>query len=129
VNSTQEVKLDSKSFLVSETDKNGVIRFANDEFCEVAGFTMEELYGKPHSIVRHPDMPKEAFKDMWETIQSDKKWKGFVKNKTKDGGYYWVFATVYPFSSCNGVKGYISCRRKASDQEIKKYSDVYKTMN
>jgi aerotaxis receptor len=72
---SNEIELTSKSFLVSETDENGNIKFANDEFCEISGYTMDELIGKPHSIVRHSDMPKAAFKDMWETIKAGKKWK------------------------------------------------------
>lgn len=123
-----ETMLNVKSFLVSETDERGIIRFANDEFCQIAGFTLEELIGKNHNIVRHSDMPKAAFKDLWDTVQSGKKWRGFVKNKTKNGGYYWVFATVFPFTSCDGTKGYISCRRMASRDEITKYDALYKTM-
>ncbi len=123
-----EVKLDLKSFLVSETDEKGIIKFANDDFCKVSGYSLEELIGNPHNMVRHPDMPKAAFKDLWTTVKSGEKWRGFVKNITKDGGYYWVYATVFPFTSCDGSKGYISCRRKASDKEIEKYEDLYKQM-
>jgi aerotaxis receptor len=126
---SNEIELTSKSFLVSETDENGNIKFANDEFCEISGYTMDELIGKPHSIVRHSDMPKAAFKDMWETIKAGKKWKGFVKNKNRDNKYYWVYATVYPFKSCDDSKGFISCRRKASKSEIKKYEELYKSMH
>lgn len=123
-----ELELDEKSFLVSETDEKGIIRFANNEFCEYSGFTLDELIGKPHNIVRHPDMPKAAFKDLWETVQSGNKWRGFVKNTTKSGKYYWVFATVFPYTSSQGNKGYISCRRKISNKEKEKYSKLYKEM-
>ncbi len=123
-----EIKLDTRAFLVSETDEKGIIQFANDEFCQYAGYTIDELIGKPHSIVRHPDMPKAAFKDLWQTVKSGKKWRGFVKNRAKDGRYYWVFATVYPFVSCEGTKGYISCRRVISDMEKEKYEKLYKEM-
>ncbi len=123
-----EIILDAKAFLVSETDEKGIIRFANDDFCKYAGFALDELINKPHSMVRHSDMPKSAFKDLWDTVKSGNRWKGFVKNRTKDGGYYWVFATVYPFKSCDGARGYISCRRKASTQEVEKYSALYKEM-
>jgi len=85
--------------------------------------------GKPHNIVRHPDMPRAAFKDMWDTIKSGKVWKGYVKNSIKGGGFYWVFATVYPNIECgDGEGGYMSCRRKASDEEIKKAEALYKSM-
>ena len=123
-----EILLDTKSFLVSETDSKGIITFANDDFCQYAGYELEELLGQPHNMVRHPDMPKAAFKDLWDTIKQGKKWRGFVKNRAKDGRYYWVFATVYPFVSCDGSKGYISCRRKISDMEAEKYTKLYEEM-
>lgn len=124
----EELKLGIESFLLSETDEKGIIRYANEEFCQFAEYTLEELIGQPHSIVRHPSMPKAAFADLWETVQAGKPWKGFVKNKTKSGRFYWVFATVFPFNSCDGSKGYISCRRMASQNEIDKYEALYKTM-
>ena len=123
-----EIELDTRAFLVSETDEKGIINFANDEFCKYAGYSVEELIGKPHNIVRHPDMPRAAFKDLWDTIKSGKKWRGFVKNSAKNGRYYWVFATVYPFTNCDGEKGYISCRRVVSDMEKEKYDRLYKEM-
>ena len=125
---TEELKLSLDSFLLSETDEKGIIRYANDEFCKFAEYSLDELIGKPHNIVRHKDMPKAAFEDLWKTIQNNKPWKGFVKNRTKSGKYYWVFATVFPFTSCDGSKGYISCRRMASQNEIDKYTAIYKTM-
>jgi aerotaxis receptor len=123
-----EIKLDKSSFLVSETDDKGIIKFANSEFCKFAGYELDELIGQPHNIVRHEDMPKDAFKDLWETVKSGKKWKGYVKNKTKDGNYYWVFATVFGYKSCDGKSGYISCRKFATDEEIKTHDELYKTM-
>ena len=120
--------LSLESFLLSETDEKGFIRYANDEFCEISGFSLEELIGKPHNIIRSPDMPKAAFEDLWKTVKSGKPWKGFVKNNTKSGDYYWVFATVFPFNSCDGSKGYLSCRRAASRSEIEKYENIYKNM-
>jgi aerotaxis receptor len=123
-----ELKLSLDSFLLSETDEKGIIRFANDEFCKYAEYTLNELIGKPHSIVRHEDMPKGAFEELWKTVKSGKPWKGFVKNSTKSGKYYWVFATVFPFIACDGSKGYISCRRMASQNEIEKYENIYKNM-
>ncbi len=123
-----EVKLDKKTMIVSETDAKGIIIYANHDFCKIAGYTKDELIGKPHNYVRHPDMPKAAFKDLWETIQSGNVWNGIVKNRTKSGKFYWVFATVFPFISCDGTKGYISCRRMASPDEIEKYEIIYKNM-
>ena len=124
-----EVVLDEYAFLVSETDEKGVITFANDDFCKIAGYDLDELIGKPHSIVRHSDMPKAAFKSLWDTVRSGQTWTGYVKNATKDGGYYWVFATVYPFESCNGSRGYLSCRRKPNRKEIEAAEALYRTWN
>ncbi|RXJ77514.1 PAS sensor domain-containing protein [Arcobacter sp. F155] len=123
---SQEKILNEYTFLVSETDEKGIIRFANDAFCEMAEYSFEELIGQPHNIVRHKDMPKIAFKSLWDTVQKGKTWTGYVKNATKSGGYYWVFATVYPFESCDGTKGYMSCRRKASKEEIDEHEALYK---
>lgn len=122
----QETVLDDYSFLVSETDARGILKFANEDFCTIAGFTVEELIGKPHSLVRHNDMPRAAFKDLWQTVQRGDIWDGYVKNSTKDGGYYWVYATVYPFESSDGSKGYLSCRRKATREEIDEHTALYK---
>jgi PAS domain S-box-containing protein len=125
----KEIILEKDSFLVSETDSKGLIRFANDYFCKVAGYSLDEMIGKPHNIVRHPDMPKKAFKSLWDTVQKGDTWTGFVKNAAKDGGYYWVFATVYPFESCDGSKGYLSCRRKPSRKEIENIEKLYHQWN
>jgi len=124
-----EQTLNDTDFLVSQTDSKGKILFANEDFCKIAGYTLEELIGQPHSIVRHSDMPKAAFKDLWDTVKRGKVWNGYVKNKTKNGGYYWVFATVYPNIACgDGEGGYMSCRRKPSPTEIQKAEALYKTM-
>jgi len=121
-----ETVLDEYAFLVSETDEKGTITFANDAFCNIAGYSVDELIGKPHNIVRHSDMPKAAFKSLWDTVKQGEVWTGFVKNSTKAGGYYWVFATVFPFETCEGGKGYLSCRRKASLAEIAEHTELYK---
>ncbi len=119
-----EVKLNKDTLIVSETDEKGRIIYANEDFCKIAGYTKEELIGKPHNIVRHSDMPKWAFKDLWDTIKSGKVWNGIVKNATKDGGYYWVYATIYPSLSSDGKKRYISVRVKPTDEEIKKAKEI-----
>lgn len=125
----QETLLTEDSFLVSETDSKGNIIFANEEFCRIAEYTLEELMGKPHNLVRHADMPKAAFKDLWDTVQKGEVWNGFVKNKTKSGGYYWVFATVYPFKNEAGEQCYLSCRRKPSRENVEKHEKLYKSMH
>ncbi|NQY20365.1 MAG: PAS domain-containing protein [Campylobacteraceae bacterium] len=122
----QETVLDDYSFLVSETDSKGIIKFANEDFCKIAGYDVEDLIGKPHNMVRHNDMPRAAFKDLWQTVQRGDIWDGYVKNATKDGGYYWVYATVYPFESSDGSKGFLSCRRKATKEEIEEHISLYK---
>lgn len=124
----REVELDKKTMIVSETDEKGIIIYANDDFCSISGYTKEELIGQPHNMVRHPDMPSAAFKDLWSTIQAGKIWKGIVKNKTKDGNYYWVNATAYPSTSSNGKKRYISVRIKPTRKEIEKAEELYKTL-
>lgn len=125
----KEIVLDKSAFLVSETDEKGIIRFANDTFCKIAGYTLEELVGQPHSIVRSKYMPKKAFKSLWDTVQSGEIWTGYVKNATKSGDFYWVYATVFPFKSCNGSKGYLSCRRKPSEKEIEEAEELYAIWN
>lgn len=126
----KEYVLKSDDFLVSQTDSSGIILFANDDFCKIAGYTLDELVGKPHNVVRHSDMPRAAFKDLWSTVQQGKVWTGYVKNSTKDGGYYWVYATVYPITDPKDNKQYyLSCRRKPSSEEIKAAEKLYKTMS
>jgi aerotaxis receptor len=125
----KEIVLDDFAFLVSETDEKGNIIFANDDFCKIAEYNVNELIGKPHNIVRHKDMPKIAFKGLWDTIKEDKVWTGYVKNLTKSGNYYWVYATVFPTTTSEGTKGYLSCRRKASQEEINDAIELYKVLN
>lgn len=125
----KETILQEDAFLVSETDSKGNIIFANEAFCTVAEYSLEELLGQPHNMVRHPDMPKAAFKDLWNTVQDNRVWEGYVKNKTKFGGFYWVLATVYPYTNDNGEKCYMSCRRKPSQDKVKEHIELYRTMS
>jgi len=126
----EEYVLKSDDFLVSQTDEKGILLFANDDFCNIAGYTLDELVGQPHNIVRHKDMPRAAFKDLWKTVKDDKIWSGYVKNSTKNGGNYWVYATVYPmYDKVRKAKTYMSCRRKPSKQEILDAQNLYKTLN
>ena len=125
----REVKLSKDTMIVSETDSKGNIIYANADFCEIAGYSKEELIGKPHNYVRHPDMPRAAFKDLWETIQRGNVWNGIVKNKTKDGGYYWVNATAYPSKNSKGELRYVSIRVKPTDEEVENAINLYKTLS
>ena len=124
----KETVLSDDAFLVSETNAKGFIIFANEEFCQVAEYAIDELMGNPHNMVRHPDMPKAAFKDLWSTIQSGEIWQGYVKNRTKSNGFYWVYATIYPYKNDQGEQCYMSIRRKPSSQDIQKAESLYRTM-
>jgi len=105
--------------ILSETDLRGVITFVNDKFCEVAKYTREELMGKPHSVVRHPDMPKDLFRLFWKTIQAGEVFKGIVKNKGKDGSHYWVDATIVPIKDSTGkIIKYVGARYHLTDEDL-----------
>lgn len=123
-----EVVLNKDTMIVSETDSKGNILYANSDFCKIAEYTKDELIGKPHNIIRHKDMPKAAFKDLWDTVQSGKIWNGIVKNKTKNGNFYWVNATAYPSVDSQGNLRYISVRVKPTKEEIENAIALYKTL-
>ena len=107
-----------RSSIVSKTNANGVITYVNDKFCEVSGYTKEELVGKHHTMIRHQDMPKSTFEDMWKTIKDKKPWFGKVKNQTKDGGYYWVNTVINPIVDYNGnIIEYIGIRTDITEIE------------
>jgi len=111
------------SNIVSKTDASGVIKFVNHKFCEISGYSPDELIGKPHSIVRHPDMPKEAFADLWSTIKSGKVWRGVVKNKKKDGSAYIVDALIVPIMNEDGEAiEYIGIRHDIT--ELENYKEI-----
>jgi aerotaxis receptor len=115
--------------IISKTDLKGVITYVNSAFCKLAGYDKNELIGKPHNIIRHPDMPKEVFKQLWDTIEKNQSWRGFVKNLRKDGRYYWVEAFIEPIFDENGKKiGYISARKPVSEHDKEKYSKIYEEM-
>jgi len=128
------VPLDEEYFfegraIVSETDLEGVITFANRKFCEISGYSAAELVGEPHNIIRHPDMPKAAFAQVWKTIEAGTIWHGLVKNLRKDGKYYWVDTEVSPMYDNNGkVKGYMAARKPASRKNIEETAEIYKKM-
>ncbi|MGA1931809.1 PAS domain-containing protein [Arcobacter sp. YIC-464] len=124
----KEIKLSKDTMIVSETNTKGKIIYANDDFCKIAGFTKNEIIGKHHNVVRHEDMPKEAFKDLWETIKRGQTWKGIVKNSTKDGRYYWVNATAYAVKKRDGKTRYISVRVKPTVEEVNRAKELYKQM-
>jgi PAS domain S-box-containing protein len=105
--------------LFSETDIFGVIIFANDAFCRASKYTLEELIGKPHNIIRHPDMPKQLFKLLWSTIEKGEVFRGVIKNKAKDGSHYWVNATLMPIADQNKkIIKFIGARHLLSDEKL-----------
>jgi aerotaxis receptor len=114
--------------IVSTTDKVGIITHVNQSFIEMSGYTEEELINAPHSILRHPDMPAVAFKGLWDTVDKGEKWQGIVKNLRKDGGYYWVKATVIPNIRNGQVVGYTSVRRKPSRTRVNECIALYPTL-
>jgi aerotaxis receptor len=125
----EEVTFAEHEELVSTTDTRGIITYANDIFCQVAGFEEHELIGKNHNIVRHPDMPKAAFKDLWDHLKEGKNWRGAVKNRCKDGRYYWVDAYVTPIYEGGTLVGYQSVRVKL-DEKLKQTAEgAYKAIN
>jgi len=122
----REKVLSENDFIVSKTDTKGYITYCNRIFVEMAGWSRFELIGANHNIIRHPDMPKIAFKILWDLIQNKEEFFGFVKNLRKDGGFYWVFAYITPDTDLQGnIVGYTSFRKKASQRGIAAMSEIY----
>jgi aerotaxis receptor len=116
-------------YLVSKTDLKGIITYCNDAFIALSGFTKEELLGKSHNIVRHPDMPPAAFEDLWKTVKAGRPWRGFVKNRSKDGDHYWVEAFVVPLRKNGQTVGYMSVRSEPSRENVRRAEALYQQMN
>jgi len=123
----EEIILDPKRYIVSETDAKGKITYVNDYFMEVSGYSEDELIGKPHSIVRHPDMPKVVFKLLWETISQGKNINAVVKNLAKDGRYYWIFTEfeIRKNTDTGEVIGYHASRKTISKHVIEIIAELY----
>ncbi len=129
VPSNRERKMREGDFIVSKTDTRGIITYGNPIFIEFSGYTEQELLGSQHNIIRHPDMPRSAFKLAWDTIQAGKEFFAYVKNMSKDGSYYWVFTHITPDFGPNGkIVGYYSVRRCPKDSAIQKIIPVYQQM-
>ena len=125
----QEYVLKPDQYLVSRTDLRGVITNVNETFIVASGYSREELIGKAHNLVRHPDMPKAGFADMWATLKAGKSWVGLVKNRRKDGQYYWVRAAVSPVAENGQTTGYISVRVKPAPDEVDAAAALYAGLN
>jgi aerotaxis receptor len=119
----------TRGTIVSKTDLKGIITYANDAFVEISGFSREELIGKNHNIVRHPDMPPAAFAWLWETIKAGRPWRGIVKNRAKNGDHYWVDAFVVPVRKKGEVVEYMSVRTPASRADIAAAESLYRQIN
>ncbi|AUM05238.1 MULTISPECIES: PAS domain-containing methyl-accepting chemotaxis protein [Enterobacter] len=124
-----EYSLDDDTTLMSTTDVHSYITHANDTFVQVSGYQLDELTGQPHNLVRHPDMPKAAFADMWYTLQQGEPWSGIVKNRRKNGDHYWVRANAVPMVRRGQVTGYMSIRTKATAEEIAIVEPLYRALN
>ncbi len=125
----QEYVLKDGEVIITCTDPASHITYANEAFVVSSGYALTECMGKPQNLVRHPDMPKAAFADLWATIQSGEPWSGIVKNRRKDGGFYWVRANVTPVKEGGQIAGYVSVRVKPTPAEIEAASQIYAQMN
>lgn len=123
-----ETEFPDGCLIVSRTDLEGIITHVNKSFVLMSGFTEDELIGQPHYILRHPDIPPAAFADLWNTLSKHQKWHGYVKNLRKDGGYYWVYATVIPNIRNGEIISYTSVRRKPSAKKVAECIKLYPTL-
>ena len=114
----KEYVLPDGTMIVSKTDLKGRIIYANRDFGEASGFSEAELMGQPHNLVRHPDMPEEAFEDLWRTLQQGRPWTGIVKNRRKNGDHYWVVANATPVREGDSITGYMSVRTVPAREQV-----------
>ncbi len=121
----REVFMEDGSIIVSKTDDKGRIEFVNKDFIDISRFEKDELIGQPHNLIRHPDMPAEAFEDMWRDLKAGLPWNGYVKNRVKNGDHYWVNATAMPVMESGRLTGYISIRSKPDAETIKAVEPIY----
>ncbi|MGZ4954364.1 MAG: methyl-accepting chemotaxis protein, partial [Methylobacter sp.] len=120
-----EYALTETDSIVTKTDLKGIIIYANEDFIQISGFTKEELIGASHNIIRHPDMPTEVFEDLWKSIKAGRPWSGLVKNRRKNGDFYWVLANITPFYENDKLTGYISVRSKPSQQQVAEIAEAH----
>ncbi len=120
-----ETEVPENELIISRTDLKGIITYANEVFAKISGYEPEELIGKPHNIIRHPDMPKSAFKELWDTIKRGETWRGYVKNLRKDKGYYWVYAEVSGVYKDGKLVEYKSIREPISKEKKIQMQKLY----
>jgi len=123
-----ETEVPENELIISRTDLKGIITYVNETFAKISGYEPEELIGKPHSVIRHPDMPKSVFKDLWETIKQGKTWRGYIKNLRKDKGYYWVYAEMSGVYKDGQLVEFKSMRSPVSKEKKKQMQDLYDRM-
>lgn len=121
VKNLHEEYIFNQGVLISSTDINGIITYANNKFCEVSGYSYDELIGKNHNIIRHPNMPSSVFEEMWSTIKNAKNWGGIIKNLRKDGQYYWSYTKITPVFNENNLVGYSAIRKPVLASELPPY--------
>src|SRR5574343_348263 len=121
----EEILVPAGVSLVSKTDLHGNITYANDAFINISGYSREELIGEPHNLVRHPDMPPQVFHHLWQTVKQGNPWKGIVKNRAKDGRFYWVKAVIVPIRKENQTIGYMSVREAVGPAETEPAAALY----
>ncbi|MDD5359510.1 MAG: PAS domain-containing protein [Sulfurovaceae bacterium] len=114
--------------IVSSTDLNGIITYANRKFCEISGYDKDELIGSNHNIIRHPDMPHEIFKQAWDVLMEGKEWSGVIKNLRKDGKFYWVYSHIMPIMKNGQPIGYSAARRPPMESELNEAKELYRDM-
>lgn len=120
-----ETIVPNEELIVSRTDLKGIITYANETFAEISGYSIKELVGKPHNLVRHPDMPKVIFYDLWKNLQTKGSWSGYIKNLRKDEGFYWVYAEISGVYKDGNLVEYKSLRAPISFEEKVKYQLYY----
>ena len=123
-----EIQVKEGQLIVTKTDLKGIVTYANPYFLELVGYKENEFLHKPHNIIRHEDMPKAVFKFLWDNIKSGNEVNAFVKNKAKNGDYYWVKGNITPSFQNNQIVGYFSVRRKANPESVKVIETLYKEM-
>ena len=123
-----ETEVPENEIIISRTDMKGNITYINETFAHISGYEPEELIGKPHNVIRHPDMPKSAFADLWNTLKAGKTWKGYVKNLRKDKGYYWVYAEISGVYKDGKLSEYKSIREPMSREKKIEIQNLYDKM-
>ncbi len=123
-----ETEVPENEVIISRTDLSGVITYVNDTFAEISGYDADELIGKPHNILRHPDMPKSLFKELWEKLKAGESWEGYVKNMRKDRGYYWVYAIISGVYKDGKLTEYKSIRSPVPKSKRLQMQNLYDEM-